>query len=150
MKRSPLKSDPEKTAAFVQRARENSKLSSPTGKNGAKSRPSFTPASKEQRAKVKGALCIVCGPFTIVMDDPIDAAHLCARARGGCDDPLCVVPLCRFHHQMFDEGKRDLLPCLVPRFVPELQHALDHYHGDLIALLQRLTGERYVPERRAA
>ena len=114
-------------------------------------RSGFTPASKEQREKVKGLPCMRCGADGAGMvTGPIDPAHVCARAHGGCDDALCVVPLCRRCHREFDQGQLDLLPHLVFWCVPEIQHALGHYNGDLIALLQRLTGVRYVPESEAA
>lgn len=111
-------------------------------------RAPISPASPEQRSKVKGEPCVRCGFTTEGM--PVDPAHLCARGQGGCDDPLCVVPLCRTCHQELDSGGLSILEYLVGRFVPELEHALGHYEGNLIGLLQRLTGDRYVPDREAA
>lgn len=119
-------------------------------KRGKPKRSGFTPTSKEQREKVKGAQCLGCGDCDVFGGARIDPAHLCARAHGGCDDPLCVVPLCRRCHREFDDGDLDLLPDLVQVYVPELAHALEHYNGDLIALLQRLTGTRWVPQEDVA
>jgi hypothetical protein len=67
-------------------------------------------ASPAQRDKVRDVACIVCGEWQT------DPAHLTARARGGCDDPLCVVSLCRSHHRLLDAGSLDLLPYLEPRY----------------------------------
>lgn len=102
-------------------------------------------ASPAQREKVRSEPCIVTG-FTVEDGAIIDPAHLCARAQGGCDDPLCIVPLVRHIHRPFDDGEFDLLPYLVKHRVPELQHALGHYEGNILGLLQRLTGERFVPQ----
>lgn len=109
-----------------------------------RSRP-VSPASPAQRAKVTDARSIVsaepAGP----------PAHLWPRGRGGCDDPLCVIPLTPAEHRRFDDGDLDLLPYLLAHgLVGELQHALGHADGNLIALLQRVTGVRWVPGDREA
>ena len=70
-------------------------------------------ASDAQRAKINGAWCIVCQ-----QTKGLTPAHLAARARGGCDHPDCVVPLCWTHHRAFDTGRLDLLPYLEPRWRP--------------------------------
>jgi HNH endonuclease len=62
-------------------------------------------ASPAQRRKVAGAPCVVCGKRTA-----IDPAHLVPRSMGGCDDPECVVALCRRHHRAYDGGFLDLRP----------------------------------------
>lgn len=94
-------------------------------------------------------------PDDVFPDDPLEPAHLCARAHGGCDDDLCVIPLCHWCHRRLDQpdaGKElDVLSHLLAtpgRYTEEIQHALGpgHYNGDLLSLLRRLTGERYVPE----
>lgn len=97
----------------------------------------MSPASGPQRAKVAGRACLVCGRR------PVDPAHLVARARGGCDHPDCVVPLCRACHRAYDRGELDLLPHLEPAFRAELAHALRHL--PLIGVLQRVTGRRWRP-----
>jgi hypothetical protein len=82
---------------------------------------------------------------------PVDAAHVWPRGRGGCSDPLCVVPLTRAEHEAYDRGELDLLPYLLAHgLVAELQHALGHARGDLLGLLNLVTGERFAPERTAA
>ncbi len=105
-----------------------------------KRRRPISEASPAQRAKRAAGTSIVSGET-----QGLDAAHLCSRGLGGCDDPLCVVPLTRAEHRAFDSGDLDLLPYLVPRYADELAHALVHYRGDLPALLERLTGERWAP-----
>lgn len=103
----------------------------------------ISPASKAQRAKVRDAACVVCGRDR--SEARIDAAHLWPRGRGGGDCPLCVVPLCAEHHGSFDDGALSLLEHLEPRYRAEVAHAVEH--GGLIAVLQRLTGERWAPEQ---
>jgi hypothetical protein len=44
---------------------------------------------------------------------------------------------------VFDRAELDLLPHLEPRFRAELAHALSHL--SLLALLRRVTGERWAP-----
>lgn len=104
----------------------------------------ISPASPAQRAKVRNAVSIVSG------QGPCDPAHVWSRGMGGCDHADCVVPLTRAEHRAYDLGELDLLPFLVRGrgVAPEVQHALEH--TDLISLLERLTGERWAPQRRAA
>ena len=87
-------------------------------------------AFKEQRDKVRGMACVCCGSmqdeFTAV-----DPAHVCSRGMGGCDDPLCVIPLCRRAdgsgcHRVFDAGALYLLPSLEPQYRAEVAHAVMH------------------------
>jgi hypothetical protein len=66
-----------------------------------------------------------------------------SRALGGCDDPDCVVALCRRHHRAYDAGRLDLLPYLEPICRRELAHAVGHL--GLVGTLRRVTGSR--PER---
>lgn len=77
-------------------------------------------ASERQRVKVAGHLCLVCG---VAGCDP---AHVIPRSLGGCDDPLCVVPLCRDHHRAYDTGRLNLLALLTVRRPLELEHAIQH------------------------
>jgi hypothetical protein len=93
------------------------------------------PASPAQRDRVHGAPCIVCGARTRV-----DPAHLVPRAVGGCDDALCVVPLCRIHHRAYDRGALDLVPHLEPDHRAEAAHAVGHL--GLAGALRRLSGRR--------
>lgn len=95
-------------------------------------------ASELQREKVRDRRCIVSGK------SPADPAHLWPRSLGGCDDPLCTVPLHRSVHRPFDEGKQDILPQLIAHgYIEEIQHAVGHANGDLIAVLERLTAGRW-------
>jgi hypothetical protein len=105
-------------------------------------------ASPAQRAKVRELACLVCGvePF----QRKIDPAHLCARARGGCDQEACVIPLCRTCHRAFDEGRLGLLQHLRPyhattRWRTEIVHSLDHYEWNVLGWLHRVTGEWHLP-----
>ena len=115
--------------------------SEPLPRTASRPRRSFTPASAPQREKVTGRGSIVSG------DSPCDPAHLTPRAHGGCDDPLCVIPLTRAEHRAFDDGALDILPDLIAAGCwAELAHAVEAHHVDPISLVQRCTGERYVPE----
>jgi hypothetical protein len=108
-----------------------------------KRRSGISPASSAQRKKAQEEPCVVTA--TTREYNVVDPAHLWSAARGGCKDPLCVVPLAREIHQQFDNGEFDLLPYLVRKRVPELCHALEHAEGDLLGLLHRLTGMRFEP-----
>jgi hypothetical protein len=77
-------------------------------------------ASPEQRLKVAGLPCLVCGRR------PVDPAHLVPRRLGGCDSADCVVALCRTHHRLFDTGRLALAAWLVEEHEHELRHALTH------------------------
>ena len=83
------------------------------------------PASAEQRRKVAGLGCLVCGR------SPVDPAHVVPRRLGGCDSPDCVVPLCRAHHRSYDAGLLALAPYLVSAVERELRHALTHVGAEL-------------------
>jgi len=101
--------------------------------NSPKPRRPISQASPKQRA-AKTA-CLVTG------SDVVDAAHLWPRGMGGCDEPECVVSLARPVHRALDEGSFDVLPYLVAHGrIAEIQHAVGHANGDLIALVERLTG----------
>jgi hypothetical protein len=131
------------------------------GKAPQKRRKGVSPASREQRDKIKGFdRCAFCGRERSEWLT-LDPAHLCARGNGGCSDALCVVPACRGFdgsgcHRSLDEGGiPDAWQLLRPyhderRWLPEIQHALDHYDGDVFGLLHRLTGLRFVPDERKA
>ena len=98
-------------------------------------RAPFAAASRAQRDRTYAAPCIVCGGRTRV-----DPAHLVPRALGGCDDALCVVPLCRLHHRAYDRGLLDLVPHLEPDHRAEAAHAVKHL--GLVGALRRLSGRR--------
>jgi hypothetical protein len=92
-------------------------------------------ASDAQREKIVGRWCVV-GQQT----RGITPAHLTPRALGGCDDPLCTVPLCWLHHRAYDTGRLELLPYLEPRWRAEVAHAV--LHLGLIGAYRRLTNRR--------
>lgn len=107
-------------------------------------RVTFTPASKEQRAKVSERVSIVSA------QTPCDPCHLVPRSHGGCDHPDCVFPLTREEHRAFDDGTLDVLPYLIAHGMwVELAHAVAVHHYDPIRLAERCTGVRFV-ERSAA
>lgn len=127
MKRSPIQRTPLK--------RSESK----------RQRKPISPASPEQREKAGTRGSIISG------QTPCDPAHLWPRGMGGCDSPLCVIPLTRAEHRAFDDGKFDVLPYLIAHGCwAEMAHMIEAHHVDPIAMLQRLTGERWAPEGRAA
>ncbi len=102
-----------------------------------------SPASPEQREVVRLTACIVTGR-TKADGWQIDPAHLCPRGMGGCNDPLCVVPLWRPVHRAFDDRKFDLLKWVVFHGLhAQVAHALEHYRGDVVALTERLTSCRW-------
>lgn len=134
MKRGgPLRRDPEKTNAWRRRSK-------PLARKASAKRPrSVSPASDEQRQKVKGARSIVSG------EQGCDPMHVWPRSLGGCDSPLCVVPATRAEHDAYDNGELDLLPYLVRnRMFAELGHAVAHA-GGLLQLLERVTNQRWEP-----
>lgn len=89
-------------------------------------------ASPEQRTKVRDERCRIC------KRSPCDPAHVIARAQGGCDQPECVVPLCRECHRTYDQGTGfDLLPFLTSG---EQAHAV--LHAGIVGAYRRTTGER--------
>jgi hypothetical protein len=117
--------------------------SSPNSNATKPARRAISLASRAQREKARTEPCVVTGEMSDEYTR-VDPAHLVSRAQGGCDDPLCVVPLVRHVHSQFDMGRFDLLPYLVNRRVPELCHALEHLNGDLVGLYRRLTGTREI------
>jgi hypothetical protein len=109
-------------------------------------------ASKQQRQKVRGLVCVGCGreaseDGSVV----IDPAHVWPKGKGGCDKAACVLPMCRFVfdgsgcHKLFDEGKLDLLARLEERdtheaYAEELAHPIAEHGVSLVSLVRRLTG----------
>jgi hypothetical protein len=117
------------------------KRGKPLKRTAPKPRRPISPASPEQRAKVRDAACVVTGLDRY--SATIDPMHLVDRSLGGCDDPLCVVPGSRGVHRAYDDGQLDLLPYLAERFPEELAHAVTHL--GLIGALERITNERWRP-----
>lgn len=86
---------------------------------------------------VQGRHCLVCA--RAAYDGvKIDPAHVIHRSVGGCDEPPCVVPLCREDHRLYDEGKLDLLPYLDRQ---TQAHAVSHV--GLLDALQRITNRKW-------
>ena len=90
-------------------------------------------ASPEQRDKVRQEPgCRVC------WSPNVDPAHAISRAQGGCDDPDCVLPLCRAHHDAYDHQRTlDVLPHMTRA---EQAHAVAHV--GIVAAIRRLTNDR--------
>jgi len=103
----------------------------------------FTPASKSQKEKVAREgqrlpdLPDETGDLWV-----LDPAHIVSRALGGCDDELCIIPLTRRQHRLYDRGELDILPYLT---LEEQAHAVSHL--GILGALKRTTGDNYVPER---
>lgn len=114
-----------------------------------RSKPSFTPASPDQRAKVAElGYCLGCGveASEYVLIDP---AHVVPRSKGGCNHPDCVIPLCRLAvggggcHRRYDDGELDLMAVIAGRWpaeIREVQHALEHLNP--VAVIQQLANDR--------
>lgn len=139
MKRTELGSG---AKSLARRSTFNAEPKALTRNSKPKPRRAISPASKAQRAKVKTHVCAVIE----CASEHCDPAHLAPRAMGrGCDDPACVIALCRLHHEQFDRGDLDLLPHLSGRgFEVELAHMQLHY-SDPMSVLIRLTGCRWIP-----
>jgi hypothetical protein len=103
-----------------------------------KRRP-ISPASAEQRAKVRGVACRNCGAHGV------HPAHVVDRSIGGCDDPLCVLPLCPGCHRAYDEYRLDILPLL--DWV-EQGHAAGHI--GLVGAIERTTNAYWSAVERSA
>ena len=97
-------------------------------------RTAISPAHRGQRAKVHGVVCRNCGV------EGTDPAHTVDRSLGGCDSPLCVIPLCRECHRAYDDHQLDVLPLLD---WSEQAHAVSHI--GLIGALERLTNLDWRP-----
>jgi hypothetical protein len=108
----------------------------PLARKTAPKRSAISPASPAQREKIKGRPCVVCGaPATTPM-------HLWPRGKGGCDDPLCVLPACWLCHRAYDTKELELLPRIVKHYRAEIARA--QLHTDPISLLARLTASEVV------
>jgi hypothetical protein len=108
-------------------------------------RAPISPASIEQREKIKGRACVNCA------QGPCDPAHLVPRGLGGCDHPDCVLPLCRNCHDRLDgrapRSGLDLSPVLALRdFAAERSHMASHWSFPVC--LERLSGERWMSVER--
>ena len=77
-------------------------------------------ASREQRLAVKDTTCAYCGR------EGVDPAHLCPRSLGGCNDALCVVGLCRTHHNAYDTGRLDIYAAVTQMYPEQYAHMVGH------------------------
>jgi hypothetical protein len=111
--------------------------------SGGKPKPrAISPASKEQREKVKTQVCVVC------QSEHVDPAHLIDRSLGGDDDPRAVVALCRRCHDAYDNNALSLVEYLEPYYREEVAYAV--LTVGIVRALERLTNERWSPVERAA
>jgi hypothetical protein len=54
-------------------------------------------------------------------------------------------------HEAYDRHELDILPYLIAHgYHAEIAHAVMHARGDLVAVLQMLTGERWAPVEHVA
>lgn len=108
------------------------------------SRRAISPATPEQRAKVRDLACIVCG------QGPCDPTHLVDRslAPSAGDDIRAVVPCCRRCHRAYDDGDLDLSPYLEPRWREEVAWAVEAV--GLFRALRRITGRHWTAIEEAA
>jgi hypothetical protein len=152
VKQTPLQRDLDKLREFNDRGRRSSARSLARAGGRGRRRP-ISPASPAQRAKVnaEGIVCVGCRrPQSEWL--ALDPAHVVDRSRGGCDSPLCVVPLCRAgdgsgcHHE-YDEGDLDLLKLLEPHFREEQAHAV--LHLGIAGAFRRTTNDRHAGARLA-
>jgi hypothetical protein len=135
MKRTPLGPGAKSLARGSTFAKPRSELRRSAPK---RRRKSISPASPEQREKVKFAGCVVC------QNEPCHPAHLIDRSIGGDDNPLAVVPLCFLHHREYDDGRLSLLEHLEPSHREEVAYAVKTV--GLVMALQRITNCRWQPE----
>jgi hypothetical protein len=104
-------------------------------------RGAISPATPEQRAKVKGKACVRCRRA-----GPCQPAHLIDRslASVGADDSRAVIPLCPECHRAYDEESISLLEHLEPHYREELAFAVERV--GLLTALFRISNERWKPE----
>jgi hypothetical protein len=110
-----------------------------------KSSGPVSPATDEQKAKVDGCACIAFENDHGPCWGPIDPAHLVDRslAPSAGDDARAVIPLCRRHHNAYDEHDLDLSTLLEPRWREEVAWAVEAV--GLFSALRRITGKRWTP-----
>lgn len=109
-------------------------------------------ASPEQKAKVERegprldlSVAEIHALVGLVDLGPTDPAHIVPRTQGGCDSEHCICPLPRLLHDLYDDGKLDLLPWLT---LEEQAHAASH--AGLLGALKRTSTDTYVPQREVA
>jgi hypothetical protein len=103
-------------------------------------------ASNAQQAKVRGRSCLICGRDR--HEATIDPAHVYPRSRAGCNCADGVVPLCREHHNAYDDPNQalDLLPALIAHgYRAELAHAFLEHGASWREVLEIVTGCEWKP-----
>jgi hypothetical protein len=111
--------------------------------NGPRRRSPLGHCTPEQRERVRGVACIVCGEYS----GSCHPAHVIDRAtvsQEAADDVRAVVALCFPDHRAYDEGRLDLLPYLEPHWRDSLEWAVRAV--GLLRALRRITNQRWVPE----
>lgn len=108
-----------------------------------KSQKAVSPATDEQKAKVADLACLAIGDGRCW--GQVDPAHLVDRsiAPSAGDDVRAVVPLCRGHHNQYDDHELDLSPFLEPQWRTEIAWAVEAV--GLFAAMWRITGKRWQP-----
>jgi hypothetical protein len=102
----------------------------------------ISPASPEQRAKVRGALSIISA------EGPCHPAHILDRRYGGCDSADCVIPLTPREHRDYEENRLDILGALIAGgFWVELGHVITEHEVGPLRLVELTTGEEHHPQR---
>jgi hypothetical protein len=133
----------EKSPSRLRRATELKRGAGPK-RSALRSRSkSISPATAEQKAKVDGRACIAADLGPCLGD--VDPAHLIDRSLAPSmgDDVRAVVPLCRRHHNEYDEHKLDLSTVLEPRLREEAAWAVEAL--GLFGALRRITGKHWQP-----
>jgi hypothetical protein len=102
-------------------------------------------ATDDQKAKVLGHMCIAFENDHGPCWGPVDPAHLIDRslAPSAGEDVRAVVPLCRRHHNAYDDHDLDLSPLLEPHWREEVAWAVEAV--GLFTALKRITGKRWTP-----
>jgi hypothetical protein len=95
----------------------------------------------EQRARVAGQVCIVCGKHF----NECHPAHVIPRghpkmSQMAADDVRAIVPLCLYHHWDYDHDLLDLLPYLEPAWRDSQEWAAGAV--GLATAFRVITGER--------
>ncbi len=110
------------------------------------SKGGISPATPDQRERVKDRACIVCAAH------PCDPAHLIDRslAPGSGDSSAMVVPLCRPCHRAYDDGDLDLTPYVEPHWRDAVACAVEAV--GLIGALRRISKRQWtvVPSEEVA
>lgn len=89
--------------------------------------------SVERRLWMKAQPCCVCEAFGMAQDGESHNAHTEVGGTGYKADAHTIVPMCRLHHQMFDERTE-------PLDAPEIRDTLKKLAAKYDALWQTFSG----------